>query len=413
MSTTPNEHGVLAPTETVVIPGLPRGCQAVIQLCEHEGGWHVGYGFSSPKAGKSAPCKVGVRRWATRDTALDVGFRWARGFFDQEKVTEAIRIIDLRIGDELPDAATPSPLSEATPPSQQHVGPMDTKTALTKRPLTFRPLKELTIHPAIADDPRMAPKDPRYVAMKTAWTEQGGCPPIYVTATGAIVDGRHRYWWLVDSGEDTAPCIEVSEDEVFTIILGAIAGRNHQTQGQRAYFAAAKLGPALEAAKARRDEQLRTGGKVKLAPLPTADEFAEQLHLGRNLLFQARRLHELFADGKAGAKLRKEWEPKILDAEDPMGLGAAIAGIAGAAATKGKGKPDRNSALNNWEAGWKNLVNPAKHFARWDDEQRDYAAESLRKTLTKLPAEVLELVIASARAAKKAVDAASAEPTPE
>jgi hypothetical protein len=195
---------------------------------------------------------------------------------------------------------------------------MDTKTALSKRPLIHRPLKELTIHAAIADDPRMAPKDPRYVAMKTAWSEQGGCPPIYVTASGAIVDGRHRYWWLVDADEDTAPCIEVSEDEVFTIILGAIAGRNHQTQGQRAYFAAAKLGPALEAAKVRRDEQLRTGGKVKLAPLPTADEFAEQLHLGRNLLFQARRLHEVFADGKPGAKLRKEWEPKILDAEDPV-----------------------------------------------------------------------------------------------
>lgn len=306
-----------------------------------------------------------------------------------------------------------SPL-EATPPQTEtprHVGPMDTKTALSKRPLIHRPLKELTIHAAIADDPRMAPKDPRYVAMKTAWSEQGGCPPIYVTASGAIVDGRHRYWWLVDADEDTAPCIEVSEDEVFTIILGAIAGRNHQTQGQRAYFAAAKLGPALEAAKVRRDEQLRTGGKVKLAPLPTADEFAEQLHLGRNLLFQARRLHEVFADGKPGAKLRKEWEPKILDAEDPVGLGAALAGIAGASATKGKGKPDRNSALNNWEAGWKNLVNPAKKFASWDEEQRDYAAESLRKTLTKLPGEVLELVIASARAAKKAVDAASATPT--
>lgn len=308
-----------------------------------------------------------------------------------------------------------APLSEETPPSQQHVGPMDniTRTPLNRRPISFRPIKSLTIHAAIADDPRMAAADPRYRAMKTAWAEQGGCPPIYVTASGAIVDGRHRFWWLVDAGEDTAPCIEVSEDEVFTIILGAIAGRNHQTQGQRAYFAAAKLEPALEAAKARRDDQLRAGGKVKLPPLPTADEFAEQLHLGRNLLFQARRLHDLFADGKPGAKLRKEWEPKLLDAEEPVGLGAALAGIAGAGATKGKGKPDRNSALNNWEAGWKNLVNPAKKFASWDDEQRDYAAESLRKTLTKLPGEVLELVIASARAAKKAVDAASAEPTAE
>jgi hypothetical protein len=402
----PNEHGVLEPTETVVIPGLPRGCKAVIRLSERDGVWHLGYEFTSAKRGESGPCKLGVRSWSARDAALDTGFRWARGFFEEERVADAVKIISLRLDDE-----AESPLSEATPPSQQHVGPMDTKIALSKRPLIHRPLKELTIHAAIADDPRMAPKDPRYVAMKTAWSEQGGCPPIYVTASGAIVDGRHRYWWLVDADEDTAPCIEVSEDEVFTIILGAIAGRNHQTQGQRAYFAAAKLGPALEAAKVRRDDQLRRGGKVKLAPLPTADEFAEQLHLGRNLLFQARRLHEVFADGKPGAKLRKEWEPKILDAEDPVGLGAALAGIAGASATKGKGKPDRNSALNNWEAGWKNLVNPAKKFASWDEEQRDYAAESLRKTLTKLPGEVLELVIASARAAKKAVDAQSATPT--
>lgn len=278
------------------------------------------------------------------------------------------------------------------------------KTPLHKRPVTLRPLADLTIHPAIADDARLGAKDARYLAMQAAWEEQGGCPPIYATPGGQIVDGRHRYWWLEKSGEDQAPCIEVTEDEVPLVILGALTGRNHTTKGQLAYLAAPKLEHAFAAAQERRIAVLQAGGKTgRLPVLPTAEELAERLGIGRNLLFQARKIHAFFGEPKKGKAWRKEWEPQILDGEEPVGLGFVVAGLAGSAATKGQlRKPDRNSALNNWDAALRNLAKPAGHWARWDDEQRDFAAEALRKSLVKMPAEVLDVIAAAARAAKKA-----------
>jgi hypothetical protein len=438
----PNEHGVLAPTETVVIPGLPRGCKAEIRLSEHEGAWHVGYDFCSPKEGQSAPCKAGVRRWATRDTALDCGFRWARGFFGKAGIKDAVRIIALRLDDEAPGSPLPAAVGpgmftgtladpenaahqisigrldpkklasamNATPfpaaRAARHTTPANTSSTMSKplhkRPVQLRALDTLTIHPAIADDPRLAPKDPRYLAMQAAWDEQGGCPAIYATADGQIVDGRHRFWWLQKTEADEAPVIEVTEDEVPIAILGALAGRNHTTKGQRAYLAAPKLKAAFEAANARRIAILSSGGKAKLPVIPSTDDLAERLGFGRELLNQARRLHELFADGKEGKALRKEWEPKILDGEEPLGLGAALQGIGGQRSTKGAPKkPARNSALRNFIVGWKNLSKPASAWDKWDDETRELAVDGLRDAVAKLPEPVLEAVVAAVRVARK------------
>lgn len=280
---------------------------------------------------------------------------------------------------------------------------------LHKRPVQFRALAELTIHPAIAEDPRLAPKDPRYLAMQAAWDDQGGCPPIYATAGGQIVDGRHRYWWLQKIEADEAPVIEVTEDEVPTVILGALAGRNHTTKGQRAYLAVPKLDAAFKAAQDRRVAILNSGGKAKLPVIPTPDDLAERLGVGRELLYQAKRLHEVFAEGKEGKALRKEWEPKILDGEEPLGLGAALQGIGGQRSTKGAPKkPARNSALRNFIVGWKNLSKPAAHWEKWDDETRELAVDGLRDAVAKLPEPVLDAVAAAVRAARKA--AAQANP---
>ncbi len=450
----PNEHGVLAPTETVVISGLPRGCKAEIRLSEHEGAWHVGYDFCSPKEGQSAPCKAGVRSWATRDTALDVAFRWAHGFFGQAGIKDAVRIIARRLDDEAPGSPLPAAIGPGmftgtlidpeSPAHQISVGRLDprklasamnatpfpaaraarhttpantsstmSKTALHKRPIVFRPLKELTIHPAIAEDPRLAPKDPRYLAMQAAWDEQGGCPPIYATADGQIVDGRHRYWWLQKSELEEAPVIEVTEDEILMVILGALAGRNHTTKGQRAYLTVPKLAAAFKAAQDRRITILNSGGKAKLPVIPSADDLAERLGVGRELLNQARRLHELFADGKEGKALRKEWEPKILDGEEPLGLGAALQGIGGQRSTKGAPKkPARNSALRNFIVGWKNLTKPAAAWEKWDDDTRELAVDGLREAVAKLPEPVLEAVVAAVRVARKERAKAASEVMP-
>ena len=273
---------------------------------------------------------------------------------------------------------------------------------LNKRPISYRRVGDLSIHPTIDGDPRLAPKDPRYLAMKSAWRESASLPPLFVTPSGSIVDGRHRYWHAQDEEMEEVPCVEVSEAEVPLIVLQGLTGKNHVTKGQRAYLAVPKLAAAFEAAQARRVELLNSGLKARIQAIPTPDDLAEMLGLGRNILFQARRIHEHFTSNK---KLRKEWEPKILDAEEPMGLGSVLQGIGGAEATKGKPKPLRNSALRNFTVGWSNLTKPAAHWAKWSQEDREWASESVRTAISKLPPEILDVVASAIRAARKQAQA--------
>ncbi|MBN8246214.1 MAG: ParB N-terminal domain-containing protein [Verrucomicrobia bacterium] len=279
---------------------------------------------------------------------------------------------------------------------------------LSKRTITYRPLEGLTIHPAIADDPHLDSKDPRYIAMRTAWRESGVIAPIHVTPEGKIVDGRHRYWYAQDEGWEEIPCIEVSEAEVPLVIIQGLIGKNHVTKGQRAFLAAPKLESAFQAAVERRVQILQSGGKSKLPVVPSVEDMAERLGIGRELLGQARRIHAAFAEPKVGKLLKKEWEKRILDPEEPMGLGAVLQGIGGAMATKGKPKkPARNSALNNFLAGWKNLTAPAKHWAKWTEVDRDMVVDGIRTNLAKLPDEVLDAVAAGIRHVRKAKSAAA------
>ncbi|MCW5559184.1 MAG: ParB N-terminal domain-containing protein [Verrucomicrobiae bacterium] len=291
----------------------------------------------------------------------------------------------------------PWPPSNSQPLSFHHMKP------ISKREISYRPLEGLTIHPTIADDPRLATKDPRYTAMRTAWRESGVLPPLLVTPSGQIVDGRHRFWYAQDDGWDEVPCVEVTEDEIPLVILQGLVGKNHVTKGQRAYLAAPRLESAFEAAHKRRVAILQSGGKAKLPPLPTIDEMADKLGIGRELLNQSRRIHTIFTEHPKGKALKKEWEPKILDGEEPMGLGTVLQGIGGQVATKGdKRKPARNSALNNFLANWRNLTRPAAHWQQWSEIERDQVADGIRKAVVRLHPEVLDVITSAIRAERKA-----------
>lgn len=273
-------------------------------------------------------------------------------------------------------------------------------TPFTNRQVQYRSTSDLTIHKAIAGMPRLDPSDPRYDAMRGAWLESGILPPLYVTALGKIVDGRHRWWFAKDMKLAEVPVIEVGEDEVATVVMAGISGRNHLTKGQRAYLSYPYLQDAWEAAQRRRIEALKVGGNLGnlVTKVASVNDLADRLGVSRDLLEQARRLHETFAKTPA---IKEVWEPRILHAEEPVGLGAAIAGIAGQAASKGKPRPPaRNSALRNFTVGWENLIRPASHWERWTEEDRELAAHSIRETLTKIPTPALDAIAAAVRLAK-------------
>lgn len=281
------------------------------------------------------------------------------------------------------------------------------KAHFTNRQVQYRPTAELAIHKAIAGMPRLDPEDPRYDAMRGAWMESGILPPLYVTAAGKIVDGRHRWWFAKDMRLAEVPVIEVDEDEVATVVMAGISGRNHLSKGQRAYLSFPYLQDAWEAAQRRRIEALKAGSNTGALSTKVAslEELAERLGCGRDLMFQAKRLHELF--GKIPA-LKDTWEPRILHPEEPVGLGAAIAGIAGQNASKGKPRPPaRNSALRNFTVGWENLIRPASHWDRWNEEERELAVHTIRETLGKIPTPALDAIAAAVRIAKAKHKAAS------
>lgn len=268
--------------------------------------------------------------------------------------------------------------------------------------LSYRPTEDLTIHPATKDDPRLAKDDPRYLAMQNAWREAGTVAPLTITGRGEVVDGRHRLWFAQAEGILELPCIEVDDAEVPQAILSALAGRNHITKGQRAYLAVPKLAAAFRAAQERRASILISGGKARLPAVGKMEELAEQLGLGKSLLKQAKQIHALFAKEP---KLRKEWEPKILADEDPVGLGAAIAGIGSQLsphkATGEQLKAARNSHFAHIRS-WCTVH--AKTMSAWvklKPEEKDEAAALLGKAVGTWPDEVLDTMAAAIRVARK------------
>ena len=274
-------------------------------------------------------------------------------------------------------------------------------TTITRPTESNRSLIELTIHPAIAGMPRLAQDDPRYLAMKATWAETGFIPPICITEAGQIVDGRHRYWFARDMAMSTIPVVEVSSHEVASIVISGICGKNHTTKGQRAYLAVPFMQGAFEEVQLRRLATLQSGGKQKFTQLPDAEGLATRLGISVEILKQARRLH---AEFQKSPDLRAEFEPRILAAEDPIGLGAALAGIAGKVSTENKPRGEtRNTALHNWGVAWKNVCAAANRgWSRWSAEEKGEASETLAREITQLPDEALEKTAEAARAELKA-----------
>lgn len=94
-----------------------------------------------------------------------------------------------------------------------------------------------------------------------------------------------------------------------------------ETAGQRAYRAVPRLAASFDTARAQRRENLSRGGHRWTNRGATVADLAAQLGVSYEVLMQARRLHDRFATDAAA---RAEWEPQILRAERPVGLGTAL-----------------------------------------------------------------------------------------
>lgn len=201
---------------------------------------------------------------------------------------------------------------------------MDQPTIELIDPTEMHPL------PNIKNFPRFNKESAEFFGFREDVRANGIKDPLRITRAKCVVDGELRRLAAVSLRIQRVPCITVPDEEVHTTILRGLVWRRNLTKGQRAYLAVPELKSVLDEGEMRRHKNLRKGQQIPEADSvgfgKTVALLAQELGFSKDLLEQAQWLHKEFAKD---ASLQSEWEPKILDLEDPIGLGAAKAGIAG------------------------------------------------------------------------------------
>jgi len=245
------------------------------------------------------------------------------------------------------------------------------------------------IHPTLKSIPELDEKSEEFLAIAAGIGQLGIPQPLKIDPEGRVLDDRSRtllrcaFRWQLKS----VPVEVVENTNVPLIIISGIAHQRHLTKSAIAYLTAPLIDQAFTAAKHKRLENLANSQcfpKVSSGDShKTAEELATEIGIGRNLLFEARKVHELFADKKTytfnqvgGAKdgsivectLREWFEPRILKApiggeheqNRPLGLGGVIAGIASVKeGNKGKFDPKGANQLELFTNGLNALAGRA------------------------------------------------------
>jgi hypothetical protein len=198
-------------------------------------------------------------------------------------------------------------------------------------PPVFRSPATLPDHPLLAHIPVWAPHEPEFQSLKASIAERGVDYPVLIDGHGRVVDGRNRRNAAAALGIEV-PVREVSDEDAPDIIISSLGNRRHVTKGAMAYLLAPLMKPAVEASRKRRVENVCSDSLLSgLSGNKTVEHMADGLGFGRNLFFQALKIHEKFAETPG---LRTQFEEQILTGE--LGLGGAIQAIAGKLATEDK-----------------------------------------------------------------------------
>lgn len=245
-------------------------------------------------------------------------------------------------------------------------------------------------HPLIAHLPRWDSKSAELTALADDVGAHGIHQPLIVTSEQhLLVDGRHRLMAARLAGIPEVPVIFCDEKEVADIVLGTLAHRRHFSKGALAYMSY----PVLAAMQTSHGGDRKS--KSIQSTLKSAELIAYDLGFGRDLFFQAKQLHEKFAERE---DLREEYEPRILAGE--IGLGACIAGLAGKQATAGGTRNDRPPE----QLVFATFSDLRSRFSRWEKIEpanRKAICHEAADTILALPEEVQESILKALRAARR------------
>lgn len=261
--------------------------------------------------------------------------------------------------------------------------------------------RDLSPHHLNRAMPRLSPGMPEWQALFDDIRDRGIQTPIQVVNGTKVVDGETRRLVAVAIPLATVPVVDVPEDQGVTTLVEHLCLQKHLTKGQRAYISY-HLAKGLETeSKARRMAKLKKGQ----SPMPIESAsgnigdfgtFCERFGFSRDLFEQARKLHAAF---EADPSLREQFEPRILDLNEPHGLGAVWAGIAGKHSTEGREKqPNPEIALEDWTDGVQAIDKVARKWPRLRREARPEIVAAWTRVAVSWPRDLrLELAAALTR----------------
>lgn len=213
----------------------------------------------------------------------------------------------------------------------------------------------LGVHPGIRHDPEWADDDPRFLELCRSMQEHGVIEPFIVDEKKRVMSGRTRRRAAVRIGLKLVPTVRRPEAEVHAIAIHTNKHRRHLTPSQMAFELYPHIAAEYELAVKRRTANLKAAGTSYEGPKApkTVEDLAEEIGVSRDTLIQARKVHELldadtkprkWGDEENEMTARQYFTKRIMAADDGIGLGSVINGLAGKAATDEKQRTDRKPA---------------------------------------------------------------------
>ncbi len=288
----------------------------------------------------------------------------------------------------------------------------------------YRDPQDLSVHPALKNQPRLAQAHPTMLAMRREMKRRGEdnqSRAILVTPENEIVDGRH-WWWNAKALAWKQVRVEVvAENEVNAVIMATLVNRRHYSKGQLAYIVAPMVENVFKEAKCRMLAAQNNNAASSFAlgakgSDETPETIAASMGISYRVLAQAQEIHEYFkVDAtkrtmtdrddvtEKGVTLREFFEPRILLEEDPeaprtraYGLGAVLAGIKALLNMEGKqtphggGRPQNiQKQLNLFTDALGDFKNKFSYWQKWEPETRQAALNELPPVVEKMPDDLL------------------------
>lgn len=252
------------------------------------------------------------------------------------------------------------------------------------------PVNALSIAGLIRNQPRWPDTDPRYRALVEDIRKNGVRNPLNVDPENVVWDGFDRLRASKAAGLKTVPVIRCTAEEGPEIAFGSLLHRKHHSKGQRVYSAYPYFIARHASAQVRNRARLQSGGADFGGDDDGVETMCAELGVSRELFYQAKRLHDIFTERP---DLRDLFEERIMDDEDPISLGAAIAGVAGHLSTRGKEKAASSGSagvkLVVFTDALKSLKKGLKAWEKIPEEHHEKACVAIRATVDAMPDGVL------------------------